>query len=194
MFCLKWPSLICLFNFTKRCVSISISPSVSLCVSVSLFLSFLLFLCLSFSISKTSPLIALNANLWMFLSLFCYIFSPLCDSLISLRFYPLSYLINLPHDKPYITCSSICPWYFHPLLTYITFPPPFRLTLSHPSPFVFLPPPDRVETLYWMNVEQRILSSMKNSAKILQRKSAKLQQNLKIDYFSNIAISLLLSI
>ena len=77
-FCLKRPSLIYLFNFTKRCVSILIflfCLLVSLSISLLIFFLWIignpciisqnclsLFISFSLSLSKSSPLIALNKN------------------------------------------------------------------------------------------------------------------------------------
>ena len=68
--CLNRPSLICSFYFTKRCTYINFNclyyllMSPSLLLSLSLSLS--LFLSLPRSLSKSSPLNALNANPWTF--------------------------------------------------------------------------------------------------------------------------------
>ena len=94
IYCLKLPSLLCLFHFTKRYVSIStlfLSLSLSLCLS-------LLFVSLSFSLSHSLSLF-LSVSLCLFVSLsqsLClslswsnylhiYIFSPYCVSMDSCR-------------------------------------------------------------------------------------------------------------
>ena len=126
-FYLKRPSLISLFHFTKRCVSISVFLSLSLSFSLFLSLSLSLFLSLSLSpslslslflflcffLSQSTPLIALITNLRTFSSLFLSLFQILKEQYSMLFLFCIVCLLifYLYRSFVFFYFSIYCIWY-----------------------------------------------------------------------------------